>query len=221
MKKGLFAFLFFASVVACAQDSLSVSPVDSTSAKMVIPSFYLDYGKLLTAPSNFETKYEGGIELIFNDRWQLITELGIAELTPRSAYENGQYRSEGSYYRIGLGYVPKREKDRTSRLGIGIRYGKSSFEDQGGYVIESTSELQPDIEVSFDRRNLSATWWEMVFYSDKEMNNWLTLGFQFRVRMMQDYDRFEDVDIYAIPGYGRAQDNSIPAVNLFIKITPF
>ncbi|MCP4459536.1 MAG: hypothetical protein GY816_16165, partial [Cytophagales bacterium] len=207
------------SLTLTAQDSLSVESTDSLSYNMVTPAIYLDYGKLLTAPSNFETKYEGALELIFKDKWQVIGEIGYSDLTPRSALENGNYHSKGTYVRYGLGWLPHREAN--SRIGIGVRYAMSSFKDQGSYTILSPSELQPDIEVPIDRRNLSATWWETVLYSDMDMNNWLSIGFQIRVRIMQKYDSFEDVDVVTIPGYGRAQDKRVPAVNLFLKFSPF
>ncbi len=206
------------SIVVTAQDSLSVSN-DSLSFRNIIPGIYLDYGKLLTIASNFETKYEGGFELILKNKWQLIAEIGHGKLTPRSAIENGQYTSRGTYYRIGFGFVPYR--DIGSRIGIGVRYAMSNFKDRVSYSIVSPTELQPDIEENFDRKNLSATWLETVLYSDLAMNHWLAVGFQFRVRIMQDYDSFEEVNVYAIPGYGRAEDKSVLAVNLFLKITPF
>jgi len=235
MKKALTVFSFLFSLAISAQDSLAVQSTDSLELaamesiqenisdsippKKIIPGIYFDYGKLFTLPSNFETKYEGAFELIIKDKWQIITEIGYADLTPRSAIENGSYNSKGSYYKFGFGFVPHREP--ASRMGIGIRYGVSSFEDLGNYTIQSPSELQPDIEKIFDRRNLSATWWEAVFYSDKTMNKWLTVGFQFRVRFIQSYDSFEEVDVIAIPGYGRPQSSAVPALNLFLKFSPF
>ena len=235
MKKALAVFSFLFSLAISAQDTLAVQSTDSLEVaameslqgnisdsippKRIIPSIYFDYGKLFTLPSNFETKYEGAFDLIIKDKWQLITEIGYADLTPRSAIENGNYNSQGIYTRFGLGFIPHRTPD--SRIGIGIRYATASFEDLGNYTIQSPSELQPDIEKIFDRRNLSATWWEAVFYSDKTMNKWLAVGFQFRVRFIQSYDSFEEVDVIAIPGYGRPQSSTVPALNLFLKFSPF
>lgn len=228
MKKGLGLFLFIFSVTLVAQDSLSLaSPEpdliensqDSIPVKQLIPAFYLDYGKILTLRSNYEKKYEGAFELILRDKWQFITEIGFSKLTPQSAFENGEYVSRGTYYRLGFGFVPHR--DAGSRIGIGMRYANSSFSDRGNYLINSPTQLQPDIEENFDRIKLSANWWEAVVYSDLTMNDWLTVGFSFRIRFMNEYDRFEEIDVVSIPGYGRAQDKSVPAINLFLKFTPF
>ena len=220
--------MFALSVILTAQDGLSVkspepalveSSPDSIPAKSIIPAFYLDYGKVLTLRSNFERKYEGAFEIIVRDKWQFITEIGFGKLTPQSAFENGAYTSRGTYHRFGLGFVPHR--DETSRIGFGVRYANSSFSDRGNYFINSPTRLQPDIEESFSRKNLSATWWEVVVYSDLSMNNWLKAGFNFRIRFMKTYDRFEEIDVVSIPGFGQAQDKSVPAVNLFLKFTPF
>lgn len=219
MRKGSIIFLVISSFASFAQDSLSTQSLDSLSIPIITPAFYLDYGKLLTAISDSETKYEGAFELIIKDKWQLIGEVGFSKLTPKSAIENGTYQSKGTYIRYGLGYLPHREKN--SRIGIGVRYATSSFKDRGNYIILSPSGLQPDIEEHFNRKNLSATWWEGVFYSDLTMKKWLTVGFLFRVRFMQESDRFEGVDVVTIPGYGRAQNKSTLAVNLFFKFTPF
>ena len=228
MKKGLGLFLFIFSITAVAQDSLSFelpesdlgeNPQDSILVKAIIPAFYFDYGKLFTMRSNFEKKYEGAFEVIIKDKWQVITEMGFSKLTPQSAFENGEYVSRGNYYRFGFGFVPHR--DVGSRIGISMRYAHSSFSDKGNYLINSPSQLQPDTEENFHRINLSATWWEAVVYSDLAMNDWLTVGFNFRVRFMKEYDQFEEIDVVSIPGYGRAQDKNVPAINLFLKFTPF
>lgn len=213
MKKGaLFLFLISSLNSFCQKtDSISRSPVR--------PAIYLDYAKAITSLAPDSKKIEGGFELMFFNRIQTILEFGQWDIDPDWAIENGSYHTDGTYKRFGFGYLPY--VDAESRIGLGLRFGSSRFSDKGEYIIVSQSGLQEDIVVPFQRNNLSANWFELVFYTDKEVNKWLVLGLNLRVRFMQSYDSFDDPDVQLIPGYGRAQDKSIPAFNLFLKIQPF
>ncbi len=207
-----YLFLVF-PMLAWSQDT------DTVNVKPVRPAFYIDYAKALSSAFPDNERWEGEFELMFLDRIQTIVEMGKWDVSPESAIGNGNYQMDGTYMRYGVGYMPY--VDATSRIGLGFRYATAVFSDQGDYTIVSGSELQPDIVESFDRINLTATWYEAVFYSDKEVKKWLTAGFTFRVRFMQSYDSFENPDVIIVPGYGRAQDKAVPAFNLFLKIQPF
>lgn len=192
---------------------------DSTvKAPFVVPSILIDYGKLLTIASDFETKYEGGIELLFKGKYALLIEAGNATLTPEGAYANGSYESTGVYYRFGGGYYVQ----RTPKNGLGIYalYGLSSFDELGVFRYQSPSATQPDfISDRIERSNLSANWWELVLYTDQSINDFMKLGLSLRYRQLISYDEFAPIDVYAIPGYGKSFDNSIPAANLILKVT--
>lgn len=186
------------------------------SRRLITPSIYLDYGKLFTIPTNFETKYEGGLELLFLEKFPLFLEAGQAILTPEGAYSNGTYESEGFYYRIGAGYVsqflPK------NKIGISVRYAASTFNEDGRIFIESPSESQDTFIQNIQRDDLKATWYEVVVYSDRKLSDLFSIGLNLRLRILNSYDEQTPVDVYAIPGYGRAFDKTIPAVNFFFKI---
>lgn len=198
---------------------LGISQEDTTSVKRkVIPSIYIDYGKFLTLALDFQTKYEGGIEILINEKFPIILEVGNATLAPKTAYANGSYESMGNYFRIGTGIVsqiyPK------NKLGITLRYASSTFDESGTYTIQSSSGKQDDFVQEVDRKNLSANWAEVVVYSDKDLNDLITIGMNLRFRILGKYDRFEnEVDVFAIPGYGQTTDKVAPAVNLFVKLS--
>ncbi|MEO9869514.1 DUF6048 family protein [Ekhidna sp.] len=185
--------------------------------RFVQPSIYIDYGKLLTIPSAFETKYEGGLELNFYDKFPLIIEIGQATLTPEGAYSNGTYESEGIYYRVGFGYInqflPK------NKIGFSFRYASSTFNENGRIFIESPSGAQETFVQNIRRENLSATWYEMVVYSDRRLTDLFSIGLNLRLKVLADYDEQDPVDVYAIPGYGRSFENTVPAMNFFLKVT--
>lgn len=196
---------------------LVVFSQDSTRVAVIRPGIYLDYGKALgTAIDNTQRKLEGGVELLFLDKFQAIGEFGQWDMAPNSAIENGSYAVDGTYFRLGVGYMPM--VDANSRVGLGFRYAKAEYSDGGDYVILNTSGLQPDIERTFARTGQSAEWYEAVFYTDKAVKKWLTAGFTFRLRFMQQYTPYDQPDVMIIPGYGNAKDKTVPAVNVFLKV---
>lgn len=193
---------------------------DSTvSVRKLIPSIYIDYGKLVTLASNFETKYEGGLEFILIEKLSIIAEAGSATLSPEGAYSNGTYESNGWYYRIGAGYT--KMLTAKNRIGLSFRYAESSFEENGRIYIESPTNAQADYVQTIDRSDLQANWVEMVFSSDQQIlknSDIFSVGLNIRLRMLLDYSRQEGIDVYAIPGYGRSFDKTIPAANFFFKV---
>lgn len=212
----LFIFSLFVSSVSIAQSTADATG-SVTNKRAIIPSFYLDYGKLFTIPTNMETKYEGGLEILLQEKFPLIVEIGQATLTPEGAYANGTYESQGFYYRIGTGYysqfTPK------NKIGLTVRYATSTFSEEGRIFIESPSGSQGNFIQNIERNDLKATWYEVVLYSDRKLSDMFSIGMNLRLRILADYDEQPAVDVYAIPGYGRSFDDTIPAANFFLKVS--
>jgi hypothetical protein len=178
------------------------------------PQIYFDYGKLLTIATDFETKYEFGIGYQLKNHFQPTFRYGMAKLEPSSAIQNGTYLSEGQYWRAGLNYVIP--FDAVNSFYIGVNYGSSKFEDSGTYEVKS--ELWPTFTDSFERKDLEADWFEAVLGSEKTMlNGHVKLGGLFGVRFINSRSQFEFIDVYAIPGYGRTLDKTVPFVNVYVK----
>ncbi|MFK7951340.1 MAG: DUF6048 family protein [Ekhidna sp.] len=217
----IFSLLIPFTGIAQEEDSLA-------TRRMITPSIYIDYGKLLTLPSNFESKYEFGAEILIAEKFPVIVEFGNGQLTPKSAYANGTYTSSGNYFRVGAGIVTA--IDAKNNIGLSFRYAVATFDEVGEYSIESESGKQDSYSQSINRKNLNATWYEAVIFSerkiifrDKEGEEWnwnpLSFGFNFRMRVLATRDKFDPIDVYAIPGYGRSFDKVIPAMNLFLKVS--
>lgn len=208
-------------------DTTEVEPLPK---KFLQPFVYVDYGKLLTVWTDFETKYEAGFGLLFFEHFELTGEWGRGELEPPGAYPNSDYKSTGNYFRVGFGHIWK--FDLKNNIGLGARYGISNFEDQLTYRIEGSSGLSSPVIESLTREDLSARWWEIAIITDtkislnkenpeSKLNNLFRVGAQIRYRVLIDYDKLSPIDAYSIPGYGRTIDKSIPAFNLYIKVYPF
>lgn len=180
---------------------------------------YIDISKLLTIPTEFETKYEAGLELRFSERFSIYGEMGSATTSPKDAYTNGTYESSGTYFRLGLGYVGR--FDPKHDIGISFRYGSSTFSEEGRIFITSPSGAQDDPPLRIERSDLTAQWWELVLYSDMKLfenSDLFWFGLNLRLRILDSYDIQDAPDVYAIPGYGRTFDKVIPAVNFFLKV---
>jgi len=214
------------------RDSVSVTDVDSVQSELenslgdtatvgpvrtLIPSIYIDYGKLFALPIDTETKYEGGIEFLIREKVPIIFEVGMATLNPNKAYANGTYEAEGIYYRVGTGiYSQWKPKNK---LGLTFKYGVSSFDETAILDTENTINIPRTLTASYQRTDISASWLEFAVYTDRTINKFLAIGMNLRFRYLLDYDLQTPDDVYAIPGYGRSFDQSIPAVNLFLKVS--
>jgi len=175
---------------------------------------FLDYGKILTLASDFESKWEFGVGYRYKSRVAVTVHLGMAELNPQEAYENGTYTSEGRYGSAGLNYLLP--LDATNTLYLGVQYGMSMYEDSYTYTLSST--IWPDFNDSEQREDLEADWFGLVIGSEKKLGpNGFYLGGEFSIRKLNSYNEFEPVDTYAIPGYGRSADKTVPAISLYIK----
>ena len=175
---------------------------------------YLDYGKLITQFSEFESKLEAGIAIQLSNKLAPNFQAGYATLEPATAFENGTYKSTGYYGRIGVNYlIPF---DNTNNFFVGVKYALAFYEDEGMYEI--SSDIFDTYSVSFSEKDLEANWFELVIGSEKKLKSekW-AVGGQFTFRVMNQRDKFSPVDTYAIPGYGRTLDRTVPAVNVYLK----
>ncbi len=209
---------------AKAQDSTAVEtdePENIEEVQKLSIGISFDYLKLHTLLIDESEKWEGAVNLRILEKVSVIGEYGIAELTPKEAYKNSEYKSEGNYYRIGLDYhmtvIPN------NFLFLGLRYAQSSFSENISYEIgnpvfeNETGEL--------NRENLSATWYEFVLTSEKKIKkilkrdipDFISLGFKFRLKSLQEYDDFPDFEVKNIPGYGQTNMKLNPEFNLYIK----
>ena len=188
--------------------------------------FLIDYGKILTLWTEFESKFEGGFNLRFYERIVLATEFGYAELNPLKAYDNALYYTvRGPYGRIGLDYYGA--YDAKSFYYAGLRYGYSIFEDEGAFLIDS--EYWEDYEDGFGSSDVTASWFEIVAGTEtylrigKKMKekegekSKLLLGWKFKLRFIMDFENRDEPRIYSIPGYGRTFDEIVPVLNFYVK----
>ncbi|MEP2772896.1 MAG: DUF6048 family protein [Fulvivirga sp.] len=173
-----------------------------------------DYGKLFTFAADFESKWSGGVGYRYKNKVMLSLIAGVATLDPQNAYENGTYHAEGQFGSASLNYIITIKPGNYLYFGSG--YGVSMYEDSYSYIIGNS--IWPTATETQSRKDLQANWAFINIGSEKKLKiNGLFLGGVFSIRKLLDYDEFEPVDTYAIPGYGRTSDSTVPALNIYIK----
>ncbi|CAN5288467.1 hypothetical protein BH23BAC1_BH23BAC1_36960 [soil metagenome] len=173
----------------------------------------LDYLKFASLLFDFETKYEGNFGIVFKNQFRVSLEGGRGILNPERAYQNAFYESEGNYGRLGLDFIIP--FDTINSIYMGVKYGLSQFSDQAIFEIENAFGFRETI--TYQRENLSANWYEIIFGSETTLRRNLFAGGILRLRILGRSDRFDPIDIHNIPGYGRVFDKTIPAFNLYVK----
>jgi len=203
-------------------DSTSIVNVEKKQKKDTIDypfisavSVYFDYPKIFSFFTEFENKAEIGLELQILKHLYLRGEFGRGRIRPQDFYKNADYEVSGNYTRGGIDY--RKTIGLSSNLILGVNYGSSFFNDKGKVQIESPSGLHNSLEAKFEREKLRGNWIEMTFGTESHMGKTLYLGFTFRVRKLLNYDKFDGLDVFAVPGYGRTFDNYVPAINLYMK----
>lgn len=192
-----------------AADSLRKINLVKYAAQLVI-----DYGKLITLASDFESKYEAEFGLIVFSRANISIEYGQGTLDPKKAYKNADfYTIEGNYFRFGADYIYPLNPE--NMLSIGGRYCMGNYSDKGNFLIGSL--LWPKYEEGFGSDDMEANWVELVFSSETMMIKNTFLGLKLRLRYMLEFDTREDIPVYSVPGYGRTFDKTVPVVNLYVK----
>lgn len=176
----------------------------------------VDLLKLGSFAIDMETKYEAQVGIGYKNV-HLVAEAGYANYSSDLAYKNSDdYEVEGEYFRVGIDYAIY--KDVKNQFLFGIRYGKSTFGDQGTF--EVASDLWDNFSYEIDsesRGNSSATWVEAVVGTQTLLLKNVHFGWYFRLRKLIDRTSYDPIDIYYIPGYGKSFSSSVPALNLFIK----
>lgn len=177
--------------------------------------FLADYGKLLTLPSGFETKAEGGLQVLFENRYLLSFSYGYGSINPSNAYANGNYNAKGTWLKPGVFY--QLSINPKNKLQLGGQLGLAAFEDAGTTTIESGSGLFDPYEQDFARSGLSASWWEASVQSEGNLKGNFWWGFRASLRRLLSYDEQPTPDVLLVPGYGKTINPSVMAVNLYIK----
>ena len=222
MKPYLLAIISLTCInINAAQDDSLLIPKRKFQSRI-----YWDYGQTLMLWQVNSQKHEGGLEWLLFDKLQIFAETGYMEINSNTMYKNIDYLSEGHFYRLGLGYLGY--LDEINRIGLGIRFAKSKFKDEGVISINSETINSP-MRDNFKRSELGATWIEIVLDSEKQLklrkkipesylNKLFSIGIMIRYKILLDYPVYQPIEVFRIPGYGRLLNKRTLGLNFFLKI---
>ena len=117
-----------------AQDEEALLAADKERA-LVFVDLELDYGTLIARFTDFAQKTEAAIGIGYKERIRFMFAYGTGAVDPQQAILNGSYRAEGDWLRYGADYLLS--IDQRNWLGLGIRFGSSSFSDRASFGINS------------------------------------------------------------------------------------
>lgn len=208
---------------AMAQDSIE-EQVEKDSIEQIQRleiGIAFDYLKLHTLLLEESEKWEGAVNFKIWNKISAVASFGMAKLSPEEAYKNAAYLSEGIYYRVGLDY--HFIINPNNFIFVGLRYGQASFDEHIAYEIGNP--LFENEKGELNRNELSAYWFELLVTSEKRVRtifkkdipDFLSIGFKFRLKSLQEYDDFPVFRVKNIPGYGRTNMSLNPELNLYIK----
>ncbi|MTI32359.1 DUF6048 family protein [Xanthovirga aplysinae] len=201
--------------LAKAQDEIPLPQEEEVPNPYWIQGIELktDYLKFASLLLDTEEKYEAGVNVLLKHNFALSFEYGIAQLTPDKPYLNTTFITEGEYYKVGLQYrIPL---DKKNEIFVGANYGQSTYDEKANFKIEGS--LNDDFTENFDWKNLKANWGEIIIGSERKLFAGLRAGMLLRFRILASAPTFDPVNTYNIPGYGRRFNNTVPAVNLYLK----
>ncbi len=195
---------------------LACSQVDSTGVKRDAFEVHINYSKFISYLTNFEEKLEAGAGLLLFDHFRVSFNYGTAKIQPKKAFDNAIYTSEGNYFRLGVEY--QRILQPGFFLSFGVGYAQSEFDDHITTILNSNFFE----EYVVDQQGIEANWYSIIMGSEMQLSKNVFLGWKFRLRFLESHDQQFPIDVYTVPGYGRAEDKSIPSVNLYAKYSiPF
>ncbi len=201
-------------ILALSFSCFAQGTADSTKTKQSGIELSFDYGKVFTLASDFESKWSAGVGYRYKNKLMLSVNAGMATLDPQNAFENGTYHSEGQFGSVSINYIITIRPGNYLYFGSG--YGVSMYKDSYSYTISNS--IWPDATTTQSRQELQADWAFINIGSEKSLSiKGLFLGGVFSIRKLLNYDEFEPIDTYAIPGYGRTSDSTVPALNVYIK----
>ncbi|WP_236664904.1 DUF6048 family protein [Marivirga atlantica] len=224
LKSKTLLLLLFCSLQAFlvnAQSEETEQEIDTTKKKVIEVGLTFDYLKLHTLALDNSKKWEGAFNINLLNHYALIVEAGMSTLSPKDAYYNANYISEGTYYRLGFDY--QTNINPTNLIMFGLRYSGSNYSENITY--STTNPLFEGQIGEIKREELFAHWYELVITSEKnvrrifknDIKDFLSLGFKFRLKSYLKYSQFELAETKQIPGFGSTVNKLNPEVNLFIK----
>ncbi|SNS47470.1 hypothetical protein SAMN05421640_0300 [Ekhidna lutea] len=144
------------------------------------------------------------------DRFVLVMNYGMED---RKRGDSVDYINKGSYYRVGFDRNFAKDKESGNVLSLGLRYARSSFEDQLSFTSDQGFGEQTYV---FTNEDLKARWLEVVFGLRGKVVSNLYMGFSMRWQFARKINGEGDLKTYDVPGFGKTKRQNSTAFDYYL-----
>lgn len=113
---------------------------------------------------------------------------------------NGQYTNTGNYWRVGVDVNLLKKDPIKNMFFAGIRYGRSTYDEQLTYTITSTIFGESDEVV--ENKNMKAGWLELTTGLRVRVMKNFWMGYTGRLKFLPQLQEKQQLQSYDVPGYG-------------------
>lgn len=147
--------------------------------------------------------------LAIND-FNLVADFGVEKNERGGSFG---YENSGKYFRFGADWNFTKDRPGGNVLSLGLRYARSSFEDQLTFVADQGFGSQT---YSFDNNDLAARWFEVVFNLRGKIIANLYMGFTLRWQTFRKLNGEGMLKAYDIPGFGKTKRENSTAFDYYL-----
>jgi len=150
-----------------------------------------------------KTQFEINADIDFH-RYYLSLDYGIQKSVREG--DDFSYKNSGNFFRIGADVNFNHNDKENSTLFLGLRYARSTFDDEMDYLIED--EIFGPVRGFSSNEKVNAQWIEIVAGLKVKVLKQLFIGYTVRFKFIKSQDLTEELAPFEIPGYGKVKDES-------------
>ena len=142
----------------------------------------------------------------------------LLDLTSYQANLSGDsatYYHKGTAARLGLYYNVLPGDPEYNLVTVGIGYGRSWFDESLSGIVDDEGFYGP-FAISRTSTGLRAGWFELSGGMQARVWQQLFVGYNLTLKLLPHYRDDEQVQIYEIPGFGKASEKSAFSFNYYL-----
>ncbi|MBL7875095.1 MAG: hypothetical protein JNL53_05495 [Cyclobacteriaceae bacterium] len=184
------------SILSQAQD---VS-VDSTRRFVKPTSIRLGTDVIRLGQTIANSSFSGWELNVDTDLGRYYPTLDYGRWTRDTPIDNGTYSNDGRYFRLGVDYNFLKNDPDNNMFFMGIRYGRSKFDEQ---VVYDYSAIDfGDFQKEANNTSAKAGWLELTTGIRVKMWKQFWMGYTARLKFLPSVSGDDGFETYEIPGFG-------------------
>ena len=186
-----------------AQKAAPPDTAKSFSLKPTAVRFGVDLNPWISGISNGDkTLYNVHLRIEAN-RWGLLLDGNHSET---GVQDSTTYAHNGNYLRLGVVYNLLKNDTQGNLFYLGLGYGRSWFSESFSGQVQDP--VYGTIEINREANDLRGGWLEAGVGIQARIWKQLFAGYELRLKFAPHFTDDDLVQLYQVPGYGRASDKS-------------